>query len=483
MVMHYEQGETLRELLARRKTLPESELRDLLMPLLDGLEHIHAAGFIHRDIKPANIFLRADGSPVLIDFGAARQAMEGHTRTLTNFVSKGYAAIEQYSGKSDRQGPWTDIYGLGATVYRAMTGRMPADAIERSEAISHGTADVMMPVANLSVKGYSRAFQWAIDRALAFRALDRPQSISEWRDDFSRKDEDVPTGPLPLAAHEEGVTEPRDDATTEVLSTAPPPAAPDTQSEESTVPATLLGSPSMLAAAAVLAILAFLIWLLPFGQHGEVPLPAEQTTASPPADSAQDAVPPLKQGKVLPEPPATLPAPRDAGDGAPASPAPAATPGSGNANQIATLLNGARDDIDALRLTSPEGNNALEKYQRVLAIDPNNADAQQGIAAIADKYVELVYRDLQADNLGKAQDHLYKATVLAPNRQSVQDARAAIAERRNSGAAPTSKESESFKKKVDEFTERFDKFLKTQKRRPVQKSRADELRDRLGGGH
>ena len=119
----------------------------------------------------------------------------------------------------------------------------------------------------------------------------------------------------------------------------------------------------------------------------------------------------------------------------------------------------------------------------MLALDPNNAEALQGVGAIADKYIELVYRDLQDDNLAKAQDHLDKAAVLAPDRPSVQDARAALAARKTSGGAPTTAESASLKSKVDEFTKRFDKFLEAQKEKPAQKSRADQLRDRLGGGH
>ena len=130
MVMQYEQGEGLDRLLKSRGSLTEHEILQLLHPLLDGLEVIHDQGFVHRDIKPANIFVRADGTPVLLDFGSAREAMTGEARTITNFVSPGYAPIEQYAGKSDQQGPWSDIYGLGATIYRAMTGRTPNDAVE-----------------------------------------------------------------------------------------------------------------------------------------------------------------------------------------------------------------------------------------------------------------------------------------------------------------------------------------------------------------
>ena len=129
MVMEYERGETLQELLSRRKTLRESEIDNILSPILDGLEQVHKSGFIHRDIKPANIFLRENNTAVLIDFGSARQALGQETRTLTSIVSPGYAPYEQYYSKSDKQGPWTDIYGLAATLYRAISSDEQQDTV------------------------------------------------------------------------------------------------------------------------------------------------------------------------------------------------------------------------------------------------------------------------------------------------------------------------------------------------------------------
>lgn len=117
MVMGYEDGESFSDALKRRKTLEEAELLMVLRPIADGLQKIHQSGFIHRDIKPANIFIRKDGSPVLLDFGSARHSVGEHTRTMTRILSPGYAPIEQYYGEGEEQGPWTDIYGLAATLY------------------------------------------------------------------------------------------------------------------------------------------------------------------------------------------------------------------------------------------------------------------------------------------------------------------------------------------------------------------------------
>ena len=120
MIMPYEQGQTLKHILSTERTLEETALLKIMIPILGGLEQVHSAHFIHRDIKPDNIFIRHDGNPVLLDFGSARQALGEEIKTLTSLVSPGYAPFEQYYSKSDEQGPWTDIYGLGATLYRAI---------------------------------------------------------------------------------------------------------------------------------------------------------------------------------------------------------------------------------------------------------------------------------------------------------------------------------------------------------------------------
>jgi len=180
MVMRFEAGENLSAVLDGRGTLPEDELLRILLPVLDGLALVHEAGFVHRDIKPDNIQIRADGTPVLLDFGSARTTV-GKPHTLTIFVAPGYAPFEQYYGNSESQGPWTDIYGLGATCYRAIAGRAPLDAIARSKGILGNTRDVMVPASVVGAGRYSGRLLAAIDHALAFGEKDRPQTVAEWR--------------------------------------------------------------------------------------------------------------------------------------------------------------------------------------------------------------------------------------------------------------------------------------------------------------
>jgi Protein kinase domain len=174
LVMEYEDGDSLQQVVEREGTLDEDRLKGVLMPVLDGLEHVHDAGFLHRDIKPGNIYIRHDGSPVLIDFGAARQALGAKSRSMTAVISVGYAPMEQYSVRGKHSAA-TDIYALGATAYRAVTGIRPPDAVERVE------NEPLIPAATAGKGRYDDAFLAAIDWALRMDAAARPQTVAEWR--------------------------------------------------------------------------------------------------------------------------------------------------------------------------------------------------------------------------------------------------------------------------------------------------------------
>lgn len=176
MVMKYESGPSLKSWLADLGRLPtQAELDRLTAPLLDALEMMHAAEFLHRDIAPDNIIVRADGTPVLLDFGASRRVMGEMTGTLTGVVKKGYSPQEQYAVDGRSQGPWTDIYALGATLYRCISSETPEEATERM------LDDKMVPAAEVGAGRYRPAFLAAIDAAITLRPRSRPQSIAAWR--------------------------------------------------------------------------------------------------------------------------------------------------------------------------------------------------------------------------------------------------------------------------------------------------------------
>ena len=176
IVMEHLEGQTLYALYKSKKVLSESQLRSVVTPILDALEQIHAAEFLHRDIKPGNIMFRADGMPTLIDFGAARTSVAMRSQTMTAIVTPGYSPIEQYStSKNVKQGPWTDIYSVGAVLYRGITGTVPDDATARV------MDDGLVPAAQAKAGKFSKTFTDAVDWALQLRSDDRPQSVQEWR--------------------------------------------------------------------------------------------------------------------------------------------------------------------------------------------------------------------------------------------------------------------------------------------------------------
>jgi serine/threonine protein kinase len=174
MVMEYEDGDNLNDYLLDHP-MNEDVLLAIVLPLLDGLEKIHAAGFLHRDIKPSNIFIRRDGSPVLLDFGAARYAVGLKTTSLTSIVSPGYAPFEQYDPKS-AQGAWSDIYALGGVMYFLISGERPKEVVGR---LKH---DNMVRAQELGCGRYRPELLRAVDWALALDEQARPQSVPEWRE-------------------------------------------------------------------------------------------------------------------------------------------------------------------------------------------------------------------------------------------------------------------------------------------------------------
>src|SRR5262249_7815853 len=173
IVMELLSGETLEDRIKRDGKLDPEAVDKILWPLLDGLEQVHKAGFLHRHTQPPNLLLNSEGKPTLIDFGASRAAMVGRTTALTAIFTPGYAAAEQMT--SAKQGPWTDIYGLSATLYHAITGKVPPTAFDRM------LDDAYEPLGKKELPDFARGLLAGLDAGLAVRATDRPQSIAGWR--------------------------------------------------------------------------------------------------------------------------------------------------------------------------------------------------------------------------------------------------------------------------------------------------------------
>ena len=217
-VMEFEDGKNVAELLRDPgRRLPTDDIRRLADGLLSGLGAVHAQGFLHRDIKPANIIIRRDSVPILVDFGAARQAMGGRTRSLTGMLTPQYAPIEQYA-LDGKQGPWSDIYSAAAVLHHAIAGQPPPDAAARVG------RDPYRPLAETEGDRFEPAFLAAIDRAMAFAPADRPQSVEEWSALFGAALPKVQDAPTQRLAYGAGVAPPRLGGASREI--AEPPVAP-----------------------------------------------------------------------------------------------------------------------------------------------------------------------------------------------------------------------------------------------------------------
>jgi formylglycine-generating enzyme required for sulfatase activity/predicted Ser/Thr protein kinase len=176
-VMPFVEGITFDEVIREREALnryfTEEELIALLHKVLDALAYLHDRGIYHRDIKPGNLLITAKGDPVLIDFGAARQRLS--ERSLTVIESPGYTPFEQMQSRG-KVGPWSDLYALGGTVYKAITGETPAKAADRAF-----DEPVVPLLERPEMKGrYSQTMLRSIDHAMRPKLSERPQSAGEW---------------------------------------------------------------------------------------------------------------------------------------------------------------------------------------------------------------------------------------------------------------------------------------------------------------
>ena len=395
MVLEYVQGETLADRLSREPYLEEPALQRLLEEVLSGLAVMHEAGYVHRDIKPGNLMLREeDGSAVVLDFGAARQAVGQRSKAITSILTPGYAPIEQYDSKADDVGPWSDIYALGMVAYRSISGisdsELP-DAVTRGRTQRKGQVD-LTPATDAGKGQYDPKLLEAIDWAMEVDEQDRPQTVDAWRQALAGGSR-------------------RKSPTKSMRNTATKPAKGATTKRTGM-------NWSGVAVVVILVLVGVSVWmtsLLYPGWFGQVPGDTQPVVQQ----EAQQDVP----GELLQE--AEIDQTGEAAAGIeqtrttdkleivePVSEEP--TP-SAEAAEVARLLAAAEANLLARRLTSPAGDNAWDNYMRILELVPAHPGAVTGTKRVIDTYMELFGSALAKEDFDKAVGYLGKIGELHPD--------------------------------------------------------------------
>lgn len=188
MVMPFYEGRTLKQLLDGGMRISETQLRNIVGALLGALDTLHRAQCFHRDVALDNVLIRPNGSAILLDFGAARKRIGDLVDDGAMMIKPGYAPIEQYTDDpAFSQGPWTDLYALGAVMHAMITGELPPAAVVRS------IKDTYRPLASRELPAgevYSPAFLAAVDHALQLRIPDRPESVAAFAAELGLRDFD-----------------------------------------------------------------------------------------------------------------------------------------------------------------------------------------------------------------------------------------------------------------------------------------------------
>ena len=412
MVLEYVEGETLANRLTRERQLPEEALQRLLDEVLSGLEVMHDAGYVHRDIKPSNLILREeDGSAVVLDFGAARQAVGQRSKAITSILTPGYAPIEQYDSQADDVGPWSDIYALGMVAYRCVSGigdsELP-DAVTRGRTQRKGQV-ALTPTTETGKAKYNVKLLEAIDWAIEVDEEDRPQTVGEWQ--------------RALAGGSR-----RKGSAKSVRRTATRPA------KGATTERTGMNWSGVVRTVVILALVGVSVWMasqlypewfglgngeiLPVAQQ-EIPadIPEETPYESEPSET-KEALASAEQTSLQEDVSQTGPAKAAAeSDKTAAEQLETAPPTSPPAeeDEVTRLLAAAKADLRARRLTSPAGNNAWDRYQRVLDIDPTNPEAVQGMDRVIESYMELFGISVEQEDFEQADEYLRRIRDLHPD--------------------------------------------------------------------
>ena len=179
-VMEYYEGETLDSFLKpnNNRVFTKDEILSIMMPILEGLKFVHKKGYLHRDIAPDNIFLRDGQMPVLIDFGASRNAVGNKSQNMSAIIKAGYSPVEQYTANSSQK-ETADIYAISAVMYEIVTKKRPPESNFRQTEMFNGNIDPIEDISKTYQNNYPKSFLKTIMHGLSIKASDRVQSVEE----------------------------------------------------------------------------------------------------------------------------------------------------------------------------------------------------------------------------------------------------------------------------------------------------------------
>ena len=457
LVMDYEPGESLHDLLRHRNTrLPEKEVSHLLRSVLKGLQVVHAAGLLHRDICPQHVYLRDGGAPLLLGFGNTHRSESISDVRLDSRVTPGYSPVELYHD-GDQLGPWTDLYSLGATVYRCLSGITPAEATKRVAALAQHEPDPLVAALAIETDDYGRELLGTIDWMLNPVAKDRPDSVGAVLGGLPEKAMDARrtkapgvsrpapgqvSGPGGRARNQQALKlPPSDDAARPLRDNRIRPGEADETSDNGWTKAAI--------AASLLAVLAVIV-LWPDPAPVPAPPPAAQvsglepTQSMPAVDTTEARQPAAGEPSIVfrevdretfldvpPRMPDEVNFAR-AGDNERAA---LYRELEKQEKKVGELLSAARAKQRSGQLIEPVTDNALADYRAVLAIDAGNVDAKQGIGGIADQLMEQARAALERGDLDTAQRLADAVADIDPGDTSSAELDDVIAARRSAARA------------------------------------------------
>ncbi len=411
MVMEYEEANPLSNLCDAESSFTEAEIKSMFLSLIGALSEIHARGFVHGDIHPGNILIRKNGDPFLINFAAESIAIACREGILPELLRVGYAPIEQYK-QSSTPDMATDIYALGATMYRCITHTEPLPAVDRVSALERSEPDPMRPL--MDSLEPSDGWLNMIDRMCSSDSNDRLRSVSEVEAtlDFPSENSEQTSG------------------------------VDEQDSTDYQKSSWFFGTRRIWVTGGIGIIAALVVGVWYFQPSQKIPttlqaVPETQTTPAFVESGARSQIKHQLEEKskaILPAEPesrdeshATVVAIKSDQAAVKSEPdlvetqkIPAHVVATTDQDALKIHMAAARKNLAALNLTTPANDNAYLNYQAVLALDPGNAEAREGVRIILDRYVWMIENALKEGRLKLARIYLYRAGTVSKDAPELQ---------------------------------------------------------------